>query len=272
MESDNRLVHKVKGLLRKAGLPRWLHRFGPKRYKFWHHACALLVREYCKLGFRRVKKLFDLLGKVCPSKSALHYTVKKMPLLIWQKLLSLTVPMEANVVAIDSTTFSRSSPSFHYLKRIDRREPYGRPVKLSILVNTRTKKIIAAKFRSKPAHDVKDVEFLIKNCKAKTIVADKGYDSEKVHEHLFYLGIQALIPLRKNAQRGFFRMKAARKFNKRTYNRRQIVESTFSSLKRKFGTSIKCRTARTQRAEIYCRLIMQNLISIKTTDLGRSPC
>jgi len=262
MEKEAKLVLKVKRLLRKAGLPRWLHRFGPKKYEFWHHALALLVREYCKLSFRRTKQLFDMFGKVCPSKSALHYTVKRLPLPFWQRLLAMTTSLQANVVAVDATTFTRSCPSFHYLKRIDRVKPIGRPVKLSILVNTRTKKILAAKFRSKPAGDCKDLPALLKNCKAKTLVADKGYDSEQVHQHLFERGIKAMIPLRKGARRGFYRRKAAKHFNLRIYHRREMPESSFSSLKRKFGTSVKCRSARTQRAEIYCRLLLQNVISL----------
>ncbi|MFH1421257.1 MAG: IS5 family transposase [Planctomycetota bacterium] len=262
MNKENKLIKKVKRLIRKAGLPRWLHKYGPKKYELWHHLIALLVREFCKLSYRRVKQLFDLLGFLCPSKSALQYNAKKIPAALWQHLLTTTTSLQANVVALDATTFTRSSPSFHYLHRIDRLKPVGKPVKLSILVNTKTKKILAARLRSKAVGDCKDVKQLLKNIQAKTFVADKGYDSEQVHEHLFNKGMKAHIPLRKNARRGFFRMKASKHFNLRIYHRREISESSFSSLKRKFGTSVKCRSARTQRAEMFCRLLLQNMISL----------
>ena len=271
MAKTQKLIQKVKHLLRRAGLPRWLHRFGPKRYELWQHAVALLVREYCKLSFRRAKQLFDLLGVICPSKSALHYGVRRIPAAIWQRLLMLTTSMSANVVAIDGTTFARSQPSFHYLQRIDRHGPHGVPAKLSILIDTRTKKVLAARLRCRPAGDTKDVAWLLRSVRAKTLVADKGYDAEQVHEHLFYQGIKALIPLRKNARKGFFRMKASRTFNLRVYHRRSMVESVFSSLKRKFGTSLKCRTARPMRAEIFCRLILQNIISALNWRLRTEP-
>ncbi|MEK6968451.1 MAG: transposase [Nanoarchaeota archaeon] len=270
MELKERFARKIKRLLRIAGLPRWLHRFGPKRYELWQHLRALLVREYSKLGFRRVKQLFDLLGHVCPSKSALQYMTKRVPLLLWQRLLACTAPAQANIVAVDGITFSRSCPSFHYLHRIDLQFPVRKPVKLSIVINTRTKKVLAARMRSNAAHDVKDFKHLLKRIKPKIVVADKGYDSEAVHEHCFYRGIKTMIPLRAKAREGFFRFKSAQKFRQRTYHRRSIVESTFSALKHKFGTSVKCRTARTQRAEIYCRLILKNIF-YKLTRLRTQP-
>jgi hypothetical protein len=40
MSRENKLVDKVKRLIRKAGLPRWLHHYGPKKYEFLNHALA----------------------------------------------------------------------------------------------------------------------------------------------------------------------------------------------------------------------------------------
>ena len=59
MKKEIRLVNKVKRLLRRLGMPRWLHHFGPKKYEFYQHFAALLVRAFCQLSYRRVKQLFD---------------------------------------------------------------------------------------------------------------------------------------------------------------------------------------------------------------------
>ena len=48
-------------------------------------------------------------------------------------------------------------------------------------------------------------------------------------------------------------------FNKKTYNRREIVESVFSAIKRKFGASISSVKFSAQRAEMYCRAITHNI-------------
>src|SRR3989344_4980202 len=79
MKREERIQNKVKCLLRKLNAPRWLHHFGPKTYEFYMHLVALLIRSYCKLSYRRIVKLLNLLGIICPSKSALQDTAKKMP-------------------------------------------------------------------------------------------------------------------------------------------------------------------------------------------------
>lgn len=259
MEKEVKLVKKVKRLLRKAGLPRWLHRFGPKKYEFWHHALALLVKQECRLSYRRVSRLLSTLGFKVPTYSALAKMAKRLPSWLWQRLLAATV-QPAVLAAVDGTGLSRTSPSHYYLKRIDKLYPVKRFAKLSILADTRRKKVLALRFRAKPAHDIRDVKALLKLApNVGKLVGDKAYDAEWLHELAFKLGITTVIPVRKGAFRGFYRHKMQSRFNKRTYNRRSIVESVFSALKRKFGSSVSCRSARTQRAEVYCRAIMHNI-------------
>jgi len=43
MKKEERLVNKVKRLIRRAGTPRFLHRFGPKKFLFWKLALGLLI-------------------------------------------------------------------------------------------------------------------------------------------------------------------------------------------------------------------------------------
>ncbi len=258
MEKETKLVLKVKRLLRRAGLPRWLHRFGPKKYDFWHHALALLVKQECRLSYRRVNRLLSGLGHKVPTYSALAKMVKRLPLDLWQRLLAATC-QPARLAAVDGTGLSRTSASPYYVKRIDR-EPDKRFAKLSIMADTRRKKVLALRFRAKPAHDIRDVKHLLKLApKVGKLLGDKAYDAEWLHELAFKLGIETVIPVRKGTFRGFYRQKMQSRFNKRTYNRRSMVESVFSALKRKFGSSVSCHSARTQRAEVYCRAIMHNI-------------
>ena len=179
MDEKRGLVYKVKRLLRKAGLPRWLHRFGPKRYEFWHHALALLVKSICRLSFRRVVKLLRQLGFKCPAKSTLHDTTKKVPVSLWRHLLKITSGI-TDIAALDATGFSRRNPSYHYLKRIDGKKPKV-PVKLSALIDTQRKIFIDAKIRVLPAHDIKDAKNLIKTNKFSKLVADKDYNADWIH-------------------------------------------------------------------------------------------
>ena len=98
-------------MIRKAGLPRWLYHYGPKEYGFWRHALALIIKQECKLGYRRVSRLLNSLGFKVPSYSALAKMAERVPLMIWQQLLLATITSKINIVAIDGTGVSRPLPS-----------------------------------------------------------------------------------------------------------------------------------------------------------------
>ena len=257
-----KLVNKVKRLLKRLGCPRWLHRFGPKTYELYHHLCALLVRYYCRLSYRRTVKLLDLLGIICASKSALQYTAKHMPKWIWDYALQATAGINHHIVALDSTGFSRTHPSYHYLRRIDGKIPKV-PVKLSATFDTKKKKWCTAKVRVLPAHDIKDAQPLLKKLKTDIAVLDKAYDANKLHIFCSEQNIEAHIPIRdygkSRHQRWTARRKAVLHFRKSTYNRRVLIESGFSSIKRKFGDSVSSKQVKTVRADLYGRLLAHNL-------------
>jgi len=268
MGKEVKLVKKVKRLLRRLGHPRWLHRFGPKTYEFFEHLAVLLMREFCKLSYRRVVQLFDLVGLRCPSKSALQYTAAKLDAGFWQRVLKATSG-SVYLVAIDSTGFSRTNPSYHYLRRIDGKIPKI-PVKMSCAFDTRKKKFCAAKIRVLPAHDIKDAGALLKESDPKIAVADKAYNAEKLYKQAHEQGVLLIIPKKANAKKGHYRKKMAKHFRTRTYNRRQLAESANSSIKRKYGHSVSSKKARTIRTQIYTRLTCHNLISYLTRLLGQS--
>lgn len=270
MEKENKLIKKVKRLLKRLRCPRWLHHYGPKIYEFYEHFAALLIRFFCRLSYRRVKKLLSLLDISCPSKSSLQRTAQKLGADFWNKVLKLTSG-KAYIIAIDSTGFSRRNPSYHYLKRINGALPKV-PVKASIAFDTRTKKAVAAKIRVLPSHDIKDTVYLIKQSKPQVLVADKAYDAAWLHEYCQENGIIAHIPIRQYGKPRFHRwdarQKAAKHFRLRTYHRREIAESGNHSIKQTMGGSVNSKKARTIRTEIYGRLTCYNIFSWLFGDSG----
>lgn len=262
MDKEIKLVKKVKHLLRRLGCPRWLHHFGPKKYEFLDHLTALLIRAFSQLSYRRVKILLDSLGIKCPTKSSLQRTAKKLSAAFWQRILQITCG-SSYMVALDSTGLSRTNPSYYYLKRIDGAMPKI-PVKLSVAFNTKKKKFAAAKIRVLPAHELRDAQHLLKYSNPKVMAADKAYDSNRFHNYCAKNNIKAYIPIRKwskpKHRSWSARQKAARHFNNRVYHRRELVESAFSSIKRKYGTAVTSRSVRAIRTEIYSRLVCHNLI------------
>ena len=191
VKKETRLVNKIKCLLKRVGVPRWLHHYGPKTYEFWNHVLAYVVKQECKLGYRRVTLLLRGRGVKCPGPSALCMSFNKIPLPLWQRLLAATAGSKVNVLALDGSGLSRPLPSPYYCRRVDKPYPVEIPLKFSLAVNTRSKKILAVRLRSKKAHDIKDFKYLIERLpkKPRKIVADKAYDANWVHEFYQSRGI-----------------------------------------------------------------------------------
>ena len=242
-------------------MPRWLHRYGPKKYEFWEHFFALIVRHFCRLSFRRVKQLLGYLGLRCPSKSSLQETAGKLGTNFWDRVLKITSG-KPYLVAIDSTGFSRSNPSYHYLKRINGSMPKI-PVKASIAFDTRRNKVASARVRVLPAHDIKDAKVLLQKSKPKVLVADKAYDADWLHQFCIDNSIKAHIPIREYGKPRFHRWDARHNaikwFNKRTYHRREIGESGNHSIKQTMGASVSSKKAKTIRSEVFGRLACHNI-------------
>jgi len=259
MEKEVNLVKKIKGMLGKVGCPRFLHHFGPKKYEFKIHATVLLLKEVLRCSFRRIVKVLSILGLAVPTYSALCKMRKRIPLWIWNKLLKLTAGETSGIIAIDGTGFSRTNPSFHYLKRIDGKTPRGY-AKLSALFDVPNRKFTNLKIRSKPRHDVIDTKPLLNKAKSiKEFLGDTAYDSEEIHEYCYYKKIQTFIKPRKNVKRGWARKKQMKNYSEEKYHQRSLIEAGFGSLKRKYGGAVLAKKSKGIKTEIYCKAIAHNL-------------
>src|SRR3989344_5885906 len=177
MQKEEKLVNKFKVLLRRIGCPRWLNKFGPRRYEYLHNILALVLKQEFKCSYRRISNNLRGLGLKCPTYSALCYSAHRITGELWQRILAATANSHSYIVAIDGTGMSRPLPSPYYYRRIDKPYPVDIPLKLSIAVDTKTKKIVALRLRATKAHDIQDAKYLVKRISTNWIVADKGYDA-----------------------------------------------------------------------------------------------
>ncbi|MFO8016433.1 MAG: IS5 family transposase [Candidatus Woesearchaeota archaeon] len=266
MEKEEKLVNKIKRILKRIGCPRWLHHFGPKKYLFADHILALVVKQECKLGYRRLSRLLRALGIRCPCYSALWHCMNRIRFTLWPRILNATRDFKSYIVALDGTGMSRPLPSPYYYRRIDKPYPVDIPLKLSIAVDTRTKKIVALRLRATIAHDIKDAEYLVRRLpKTDWIVADKGYDADSLHRFCHARKIKCCIPMR-DYGRSRHKRNSLRRQNQiythhKRYHRRENVEAVFKAMKCKFGPSVSSVKISAQRAEIYCRAIAHNILS-----------
>ena len=73
---------------------------------------------------------------------------------------------------------------------------------------------------------------LIENTGARGLIADRGYDSDKIVQNAENLGMKVVIPPRKNR-------KILRKYDKNAYKIRRLVENAFLHLKRWRGIATR---------------------------------
>lgn len=269
MNDEETLEHKAKRLVRQARLPRFWNNYGPKKCPLWRFYLCHLVSTTFRLSWRRAARFMREYYGI-----ALHWTtwqkaVSKWPVWVWNAIGKASAGQETcALAAIDGTTFSRADPSQHYLRRIDRDGPIGRPLQGVVMVDILRRKFISWRYRSRPRGEKCDVPYLIDHCPniPDCILMDKGFDSEPLHTFLREEGVCSIAPVRKGCRRGRFRKQLRDCFDWAIYWQRSIVESLFSAVKRLFGTHMRARSSVMQRAELYSRLIAYNIgvLSITT--------
>jgi len=99
--------------------------------------------------------------------------------------------------------------------------------------------------------------------KLKYFLADKLYDSEKNHELAEKYGARFIAPLRSKVPihrtYGRHRKQLKRQFPDEIYCKRVLIESGFSSMKRKYGDVVYSKKFISQKNELLCRVLAYNI-------------
>ena len=216
-----------------------------------------------------IKEKLDL-DKV-PHYTTLQKFVSRIPSSWFNLILSRTLKLfyshgeKAFITAIDATGFTSSYASHYYSRRTGKL--LRSFLKTSIAIDTDKKVILGWKISQKTDHDVKHAKTLIRQSnklrKSECYVMDKGYDSEEIHALIREeIKADSIIPLRVRKRKrinGKYRKQLHIEFDKITYNRRNIVETIISVLKRKFGETLRARKLRNQVKEVKVKLIVYSI-------------
>ena len=206
---------------------------------------------------REMPRLQKVLGlKKSPDFSTIPKFLRRVPARILDQFFG---PGKCDVLGIDASGFSSTAASPHYEKRCGKKRPY---LKGSIAVDLKSLEILAIKTRRNHAHDTRDFWPLAKKCEFNIVVADKGYDDEKIHRKVHKAGADAIIPVRDRERKrvnGRHRKRLAEGFDEKTYHQRSKVETVFSVVKRKLGEDVRSRSTNMQKKGLKVKLWAYNV-------------
>jgi len=267
----------VERLCAQANIPQYFRYVQKKTYNNQQHLFLLIAKEHSGYGYDKfTESLYDskipeyINLKKVPHFTTLQKFAQRLEAKILSKLVFLTRHLfkeHGTFMGIDSTGMELDHASHHYCKRIDRKKPVKGFVKLNAMSDLYNKIILVPKIRKKTRHDT--IDFIpmwnkVKHLDFDWLVADKAYDSNKNHKAVYNAGKDSLISL-KNADlplhktKGEYRKKAKREFEPGLYTQREITESIFSSLKRKYGSKLRARKFKTQKIELLCKVLAFNI-------------
>ena len=271
-----KLTEQLRSVLSNS-IPAYSCRKSKKTYKQPHLAIIWCLMKKLKTNYRGIIEQLELMPGIMQAiglERLPHFTTVNKFFLrtgtasMYSVLMHTTClfPDRPGIAAADSTGYSGSHASRHYLWRIGLGSYTKRKhVKLSISICTDAQCIMAAKARIGPRNDNIDFPRLIRHSarlKPEYMVADKGYDSEANHELARMLGIKPMIPLKRNKYgtvRKRQRRKMLKEFDKDVYSRRSLVETVNSSMKRLMGSWVSSRSAIQQRKELIGMCIVYNV-------------
>ena len=225
-----------------------------------HQLMALLcLMKRLNLTYRVFTSLIQLTPEIrliLGLKNVPHYTTlqkffKRIKSQVMDNIIDLIVELfdiKDPWVALDGTGHSCDMASLYYTDNIKKQSKKWRKsfTKNQIAIDTRSRVILAQRVVKGPRHDSKDAIALLKKIKKYNPIGvslDKAYDNEKIHKVIHEeLKATSMIPRKKGAKKGKYRMAMESLFSKPKYHQRSIVKTVISVIKRVFGDKNESRS------------------------------
>lgn len=267
----NSMHQEIINLFHRLGLPMHFNFKGNKQFNNLQRVSLLILYQRSKKSLRDFlkelteSKWISWLGlRKIPRKSTLHDWIKLFDLLKIRKINSLLLAKNISLCAIDGTGFDSWQRSRHYEKKIlDKNMPYA---KVDLFIDADKQMIIDYNLIMKKSHDAKIAKIIFErnNLFGMEILADRGYDSEPLHELVRSKGGKLFAPVRKINKRSF-KKKPKGKFRRECltlpdyFGKRSLVETINSVLKRKHITYLRSKIDEMKEREMGWQIIVYNL-------------
>ena len=215
------------------------------------------------------KKSFDDI----PGHSVIHRGMKKLSIKYIRKVMNRVIRFlrrKGMNIAVDSSGFRTGNSSIWYDIRIRRRNKRKDCIKLHISVDVDTGIIQWFTMTPSRRHDSPEFENLIKHLpELGAVFGDKGYPSRKNCQLVADKNGIPYLHFRDNATNTAKGKPAwiisIRKYKNNTeewlsvYHLRSIVESVFSSIKRRWGSFLRSRRKWMQKKELSIKVLSYNV-------------
>jgi hypothetical protein len=289
-----RRILQVAHAIGKQRLPKYWHRFSPKRFTVAQLLACLVLKEFLRLDYRKLSALLEdapsLLAAVelerVPHFSTFQKAASRLlasrraQLLLDETVRAATasriMKKRVALAAIDGTGFETRHISAYFVKRrgrtcktgyetaVDTRYPTANTV-----CDCASHMVLSVVAARGPAPDDPYFRPAHKQAAARVrivaLLADAGYDSEAAHVDAREKYVaRTLIPAtrgRPTARRlnGYWRQRMRTQFNAKKYRQRWQGETVNSMIKRTMGSALRARTYWSQSREIALGVLTHNI-------------
>lgn len=284
-------------LIGELSLPRYAHRFSPKKFTQPQLFACLVLKEFLQFDYRKLAALLVDCPELCSTIGldlVPHFTTFQKAaqrLLITpraQRLLDKTVHLaqatgrlksRVAMAAGDGSGWESHHVSHYYVNRRAscskywQKTTYARFPKAGVLCDCASHLILAIVPGRGPGPDIKHFRALLdqalRRVSIDTAAFDAGYDAEHAHQYArAERGVRTLIPAtigRPTAKRlkGYWRQQMRSRLHLTRYGQRWQVETVNSMLKRLQGSALRARLYWSQSRETFLRAITHNVMILR---------
>jgi hypothetical protein len=281
----------------KQALPDYSHKYSPKKFTQPQLFACLVLKELLKIDYRGlVAHLSDAAEwrETIQLKSVPHFTTvekagkRLLKAQFANRLLQTTLKRARRKrrlrrfikqAAIDSSGFEAHHASRYFVRRCGKGQKssgkkqsltYRRFPKMAVISDCKSHLILGLHFEHGPTNDLRHFGKLFcevwRDQHLQTLYADAGYDAEWVHEVVREeFGVRAIIPAqigRPTAQppTGRYRRWMSYNLHRTNYGQRWQVETVFSMMKRRLGSTLGANSYWSQRRAAWLKAIAHNIL------------
>jgi len=287
------LVATAMAVMDHLDMPEYFSRFSNRIFGDRWKTGLLVLKEFLDVSYEDLVKILPSMRGVLeaggapriPHKDTLRKFSGRLPEGFLDRIIGETARLLCGsdvIAAVDSTGFSESNASKHFVKRLKFFGTEDQVVrdfaKATFVADVKSLAVISCDVADSHSSDFRRFAPALELAKGtgvriSKVLADKGYDAEYIHESartILGADVETVIPVRvqepksrksahENYPSGWYRSRMFLDFDFSTYVLRSLVETVNSMVKRKMGEIVFGKTLASMAREIKLACIAHNV-------------